>query len=156
MILNITFTHPEKIYKGNKTVTNSEGNAVRLSRQKWMNVCSWRNALQSCCRRAGGSPPALGTTPSGLSWLSPWCPPSLFSNQTEYSLHGTAVPKRRPRPLLCATAAPTTCLEPNRLRLAALGPSSVAGNFQKGTMRRREIQISNLSSALYGYCSFNT
>lgn len=52
MILNIAFTHPEKIYKGNKTVTNSEGNVVRLSRQKWMSVCSWRNALQGCSWRA--------------------------------------------------------------------------------------------------------
>lgn len=160
MILNITFTHPEKIYKGNKTVTNSEGNVVRLSRQKWMNVCWWRNALQSCCWRAGGSPPASGTALSGVSCLSPWCPRPLFFQPDWVQLTWHGCPgwqkyKRSPRLLLCGTSALTEWLHPDGLLFVALGTRSVAGNFKKRIMIRLEVPLPNLSSTLNCYCSFN-
>lgn len=145
MILNITFTHPEKIYKGNKTVTNSEGNVVRLSRQKWMNTCSRRNALQSSCWRAGGSPPGLGTTPLGCHF--PWCPPPLFFQPDQNCLHGTAVlvskSAKEAQDHYCVHTdllipAPLVCLELGGLLFSALGPSSVSWNYKKRVMIKSE------------------
>lgn len=86
MILNIAFTHPEKIYKGNKTVTNSEGNVARLSRQKWRSMCSWRNALWGCAGRAWLGPAWPGAAILHHGSLSPSFWPDWVSL---CSLHGT-------------------------------------------------------------------
>lgn len=164
MILNITFTHPEKIYKGNKTVTNSEGNVVRLSRQKWMDVCSWRNALQSCCWRAGGSPLGLGTTLSRVSPLSPWQPPPLFSKQIEYCLHCAAVlvgkSTKEARDSYCMRKKPT-CLCPSSVLRAWRAPVCSFGDLgwlleTSRSMIRPEVHPPNLSITHNSYCSFNS
>lgn len=165
MILNITFTHPEKIYKGNKTVTNSEGNVVRLSRQKWMDVCSWRNALQSCCWRAGGSPLGSGTTLSrGLPSLTLTASSSSFLQPdrvlpTSHGCPGRQKYKRSPRQLLHAQKP--TCLCPSSVLRAWRAPVCSFGDLgwlleTSRSMIRPEVHPTNLSITLNSYCSFNS
>lgn len=105
-----------------------------------------RNALQSCCWRAGELLAWLGDSPiKGLLSLSLMASFSLSQPARVlpiwHSCPGQQKYKRNPKPLLHVNNPTVVSSDLDELLFGALGPRLVGRNFKKRIMIRSEVQI---------------